>query len=300
MHKDELDGLIALKLVAEKKSFSGAAEALNISSPAVSQIIKQLESRVGVALLHRTTRSTSLTEAGRQFLNQAGPAIDQILSALHNVGTYAEKPSGLLRLNVPRAVYPIFLQPIVLSFIKKYPEICVEIYFEDHASDVVKGEFDAGIRVSDILAQDMVALKLFGPLQFVIAASPQYWNKKGRPKHPKDLFSHDCLRARFGNAGLYDNWEFEHKGQEFQVKVKGPLILNDGPAAREAAIAGAGVIYGIEDLMADDITSGKLEVVLRQFAPSSAGFYLYYPQKSQVQPKLRAFIDHMNDHARTT
>jgi DNA-binding transcriptional LysR family regulator len=293
MHKDELDGLIALKLVAEKKSFSGAAEALSVSSPAISQIIKQLESRVGVALLHRTTRSTSLTEVGRQFLNQAGPAIEQILSALHNVGTYAEKPSGLLRLNVPRAVYPTFLQPIVLSFIKKYPEVCVEVFFEDQASDMVKGEFDAGIRISDILDEDMVALKLFGPLHFVVAASPKYWNKKGRPKHPKDLLTHDCLRARFGNAGLYDNWEFEQKGKEFQVKVKGPLILNDGLAAREAALAGVGVVYGIEDLMADDIASGKLEVVLRSFAASSAGFYLYYPKRSQVQPKLRAFIEHI-------
>jgi DNA-binding transcriptional LysR family regulator len=295
MDNARLDGLIALKLVAEKRNFSAAAKELRISPSAISQIIRQLESRVGLALLTRTTRSTSLTEAGERFLNQAGPALDQILVALDAVGSYAAKASVLLRLNMPRLIYPTYLAPIVASFTKKYPEVCVEIFFEDQVSDVVESGFDAGIRLSDILAKDMVALKLYGPVKFVTAAAPKYLNKRGRPAHPKDLLSHDCLRVRFGKSGIYDRWEFEQKGKEFQVQVSGSLIMNDSTVMQAAAIDGAGVIYTVEDAIADKVKSGKLEIVLSQFGPSSAGFYLYYPQRSQVQPKLRAFIDHLKE-----
>lgn len=293
MDNSQLDGLLALKLVAEKKNFSAAAETLGISPSAISQIIKQLETRVGVALLSRTTRSTSLTEAGEQFLNQAGPAVDQILAALNSVGTYAGKVSGLLRLNLPRSVYPSFLAPIVASFTKKHPEVCVEIFFEDEVSDVVESGFDAGIRLSDILAKDMVAIKLFGPIRFVTAASPKYFNKNGRPKHPKDLLAHNCLRGRLGASYIYDKWEFEQNGEAFRVQVKGNLIFNDSLVMLATALDGAGIIYTTEDAIADKVKAGKLEIVLNQFAPSSTGFYLYYPRRSQVLPKLRAFVDHL-------
>ncbi len=296
MNNSQLDGLLALKIVAEKSNFTAAADHLGISPSAISQIIRQLEKRLGVALLNRTTRSTSLTEAGQRFLNQAGPAIDQILLALDDVGTYAEKPTGLLRLNMPRIVYPTYLAPIVASFTKKYPDICVEVFFEDQASDVVESGFDAGIRLSDILAKDMVAIKLYGPVRFVIAGAPKYLNKAGRPKHPKELLSHNCLRARLGPSYIYERWEFENKGKEFQVQVKGSLIFNDSLIMHHAAIEGAGLIYTTEDAIAEKVKSGKLEVVLEQYAASSAGFYLYYPRRSQVLPKLRVFIDHIREH----
>ncbi len=198
MYHDQLNGLLALKTVAETRNFTAAAKTLGISPSAVSQAIKQLEQRLGVALLSRTTRSTSLTEAGEGFLNHAGPALDQVLVALENVGSYAEKPSGLLRLNLPRQVYPLYAAPLVASFIRKHPDITVELFFEDEASDVVEKGFDAGIRLSDILAKDVVALKLFGPVRFVTAASPEYFDKMGRPKHPEDLLSHNCIRPRLG------------------------------------------------------------------------------------------------------
>ena len=265
---------------------------LGVSPSAVSQAIKQLEQRLGVALLSRTTRSTSLTEAGARFLNQAGPALDQILAALEDVGTYAEKPSGLLRLNLPRQIYPCYVAPLIASFIKKYPEVTVELFFEDQTTDIVEKSFDAGIRLSDILAKDVVAIKLFGPVRFVTAGSPKYFDKMGRPKHPKDLLSHNCIRVRSG-TGLYDRWEYEYKGKEFQVQVKGSLILNDALLTLDAALDGAGIVYTTEAAIRDKVRSGKLEVVLGQFTCTSTGIYLYFPKRSQVLPKLRAFIEHI-------
>jgi len=186
----------------------------------------------------------------------------------------------------------------VTSFLKKYPDITIELYFEDQTSDVVGNGFDAGIRLSDILAKDMVALKLFGPVRFVTAASPDYLNKIGRPKHPQDLLTHNCICPRLG-AGIYDKWEFEHKGKEFQVQVNGSLILNDSMLNLEAAKEGAGIIYTFEDAIKDEIRSGKLEIVLKSYACVSEGFYLYYPKRSQVLPKLRAFIDHIKSRHKT-
>jgi DNA-binding transcriptional LysR family regulator len=292
MHQNQLDGLLALKVVADRRSFTAAAKTLGISPSAVSQAIKQLEQRLGVALLSRTTRSTSVTEVGERFLNQAGPAIDQILSALANVGTYTEKPSGLLRLNLPRQIYPSYAAPLVASFTKKHPEITVELFFEDEQSDVIEKGFDAGIRLSDILAKDVVAIKLFGPVRFATAASPKYFDKMGRPKHPKDLLSHNCIRPRL-RAGPYERWEYEDKGKTFQVQVKGSLILNDSLLMLDAALDGAGVVYSTEAAIRDKVRSGRLEIVLDQFACTSTGFYLYYPKRSQVLPKLRAFIEHI-------
>lgn len=294
MQNDQLDGLLALKIVAEKLNFSAAAKELNVTPSAMSQSIKQLEGRLGVTLLSRTTRSTSLTEAGRRFLDQAGPAIDQILAAVQDVGSFAEKPSGLLRLNMPRMVYPSYLAPYITSFTKKYPDVTVEIFFEDAQSDVFKQGFDAGIRLSDILAKDMVAMKLYGPIRFVTAGSPKYLNKYGRPKHPQDLLAHNCIRARLGSR-MYDRWEYEHKGKELEVQVKGSLIFNDSMQIQMSALEGAGLIYTMEDSIREKLESGKLETVLDAYAPKSDGFYLYYPQKSQVMPKLRAFIAHLKD-----
>lgn len=297
MYNDQLNGLLALKTVADTRNFTAAAKALGVSPSAISQTIKQLEQRLGVALLSRTTRSTSLTEAGEQFLNQAGPALDQILVALESVGSYAEKPSGLLRINLPRQAYALYLAPLVASFTQKHPEITLELFFEDQQSDVVGKGFDAGIRLSDILAKDVVAIKLFGPVRFVTAASPGYLDTMGRPKHPEDLLAHNCIRPRFG-AGVYERWEFEDKGRGFQVQVKGSLIFNDSLLIMDAAENGLGVIYTTENAAKLKARSGRLEIVLKQYSATSTGFYLYYPKRSQVLPKLRAFIDHIKGERR--
>jgi DNA-binding transcriptional LysR family regulator len=262
MNSDQLNGLIALKIVAEKKNFTLGAAALGISPSAISQAIRQLEKRMGVTLLSRTTRTTNLTEAGEKFLKEASPAIDQILIAMNKIGTYAEKPLGTLRINLPRIAYTNILEPLVTSFIKKYPDISVELFFEDELSDLVEGGFDAGIRLTELTAKDMVAIKIFDPLKHVVVASPKYLNKVGRPKNPKDLINYNCLNFRFGKASIYDRWEFEQKGKEFHVQVQGSLISNDSVALLNAAINELGLIYYIQEMIEDKIKSGKLEIVL--------------------------------------
>lgn len=297
LETDRLNGLVALKVVAEQKNFRAAAGILGVSPSAVSQTIKQLEQRLGVALLARTTRSTSLTEAGERFLDQAGPALNQILSAMDNVGHFAEKPSGLLRINLPRSIY-WGLAPHILSFMKKHRDVTVELFFDDGLSDIVEGGFDAGIRLSEMMAKDMVALKLFGPIRWVTVASPKYFKQKGRPKHPKDLLEHDCIRPRIEKTEIYDQWEFESKGKDFQVHVTGSLILNDPILSLDAVLAGAGIAYLAEDMVRSELESGRLEAVLDDFVATSPGYYLYYPKRSQVLPKLRALVDHLKTELR--
>jgi DNA-binding transcriptional LysR family regulator len=292
MDKNQLDGLLALKLVTDKRNFTAAAQALRVSPSAISKMIRQLETRLGVTLLTRTTRTTSLTEAGERFLSQAGPGLELILAAMEDAGSLAEKPAGRLRLNAPQMIYLNFLKEVVSSFSKKYPDVSVEIFLENAATDIFERGFDAGIRVSDILAKDMVALKLFGPIRWVVAGAPGYLDRFGRPKHPKDLLSHNCICGGAGNR-VYDRWEFESKGKAFEVQVKGSLILNDLLLVLDATLDGAGLVYTTEDLIIDKVGAGSLEIVLGEYAPTSTGYYLYYPQRSQVHPKLRAFIEHV-------
>lgn len=297
MDKNQLDGLLALKLVADKRNFTAAARTLHVSPSAISKMIRQLETRLGVTLLTRTTRATSLTEAGERFLGQAGPALDLILAAMADAGSLAEKPAGRLRLNVPQMVYPNFLEAVVASFVKKYPEVTVELFFENAATNIFERGFDAGIRVSDILAQDMVALRLFGPVRWVAAGAPAYFDVFGRPEHPKDLLSHDCICVGAGDR-IYDRWEFESEGKALAVHVGGSLIMNDATLALQASVDGLGVLYTNEIALMDKVQAGELEIVLSRYAASSDGIYLYYPHRSQVHPKLRAFIDHVKDHSK--
>lgn len=296
MEKDLLDGLLALKLVAELRSFTAAAEELKVSPQAISKMITQLEKKMGVTLLTRTTRTVSLTEPGQRFLDQTSPAIDQIIYAREDAKNFSKKPSGTLKLNMPGTFYSSFFAPYVQTFTERFPEVTVDIHSADQATDIFERGFDAGVRDSDIVAKDMVALKLVGPIHYVTVGSPKYFNKMGRPKTPKDLLEHNCIRHRFGSStNIYDNWEFESKGKEFSVRVSGSLIFNDSLLVVKAAKEGAGVAYVVLDMVREDIQSGKLELVLNSFKATSEGYYLYFPKVSQVSPKLRAFIDHYKE-----
>lgn len=299
MNKDQLDGLLALKLVSEKRNFTAAATTLGVTPSAISQMITQLEKRMKIALLTRTTRSVTLTEAGERFMKEVSPAIDQILLAQELSNSFAEKPSGTLRINLPKTLYSSFLAPIIASFLEKYPEVTVDLCLDDLASDVFESGFDAGIRPSDILAKDVTALKLVSPIRWVTVASPKYLKKHGTPTHPKDLLNHNCIRMKFGSGpAMYEQWEFTSKGnKEFAVRINGSLILNDFLQIVRAAVDGCGIAYGSLEDFKKQIDSGELKLVLESYFPTSEGYYLYYPKRSQVLPKLRVFIDHIKEYS---
>ena len=258
MDKDQFDGLMALKLVAEYKSFTAAAGELNISAPAVSKIISQLEEKMGVTLLTRTTRTVRLSEAGEMFLHHAGPAMDTIIQAQENARSFGLKPSGTLRINTPSIFYQHYLIEFVNSFLKQYPDITLEVYADDQSTDIFENGFDAGVREDDNLAQDMIAFKLFGPINFLTVASPEYLKGKVEIKHPKDLLEHNCIRLRFGaSSRLYEKWEYQDKGEDFTVKVDGNLILNNAEDLRHAALANAGLIFTEGQNVAKEIRKRK-------------------------------------------
>lgn len=294
MEKDQFDGLIALKIVAEEKSFTAAADRLNVSPPAISKMISLLEKKMGVTLLTRTTRSVSLSEAGEIFLSQAGPAMEQIINAQNNAKNFGETARGTLKLNMPGVLFPYYLKEYVASFLERYPEVTIDLFADDQASDIFERGFDAGVRTDDIIAKDLTAFKLFEPVRFLAVASPDYLKKMGTPKHPKDLLNHNCIRHRFGTGNnIYEKWEFEEDSKEFVVNIHGNLILNTSETIRHAALTGMGIVYTEYGNVAQDIKEKKLKVILSEYETEPMAFYLYYPDRNQVSPTLRAFIEHV-------
>ncbi len=292
IERGTLDGVEAFVQVAERRSFRQAAADLGVTPSAMSQTIRTLEVRVGVPLLTRTTRSVGLTEAGERFLEQARPAVHAIAAAVNAARDLAGKPSGLLRLAVPRAVVPLVLQPVLASFHAAYPDVVVEIAASEEMVDLAKGGFDAGIRMGEFIADDMVVVRLTPAFQFVVVASPAYLKSHGRPRTPAELASHACIRLRRSN-GTLANWRLENADGPVELVVTGPLVVNDFPTMLAAAIDGLGLAQMPQPVASPQVAAGQLEELLPESASTSPGLFLYFPSRAQVMPKLRAFIDHV-------
>jgi len=287
-----LDGVEAFLSVAQHRSFRKAAAELGVTPSAMSQAVRALETRVGAALFIRTTRSVGLTEAGERFLSRAKPAFEELIAASEVARELGRRPTGLLRLAVPRAAVPILLEPLIASFCRAYPEVEVEIAASEELVDVAAQGFDAGIRMGQFIAADMVAVRLTQPFRFIIVAHPAYLARAGKPERPDDLRHHACVRWRRSN-GAIALWTLKHKGRSIEVAVSGPLIANDFPTVLGAALEGVGLAQVPEPIAADALAAGKLVRVLEPFAPMTPGVFLYYPGRRQIPPKLRAFIDHV-------
>ncbi|MBL0915007.1 MAG: LysR family transcriptional regulator [Sphingopyxis sp.] len=289
-----LDGIEAFLRVAERRSFSAAAADLGVSPSAISQTIKALEARIGAPLFMRTTRSVGLTQAGEMFLERAAPAYSGIADAYEAARNLGNRPAGRLRINLMRgAVQPLF-EPIIAGFCEAYPEIELEIYADDALSDLSAGGFDAGVRMGESLDADVIAVRLTGPFRFVVAGTPAYFEKYGRPETPEDLRNHRCVRFRLASGGLMP-WTFEKGNREFDVSVTGPVIVNDWIAATVAMRSGIAMIMTAEPVAKAMVEAGEVELVLTEFAGSTSGLFLYYPSRKQVMPKLRAFIDYVRE-----
>jgi DNA-binding transcriptional LysR family regulator len=291
-----LEGVEAFLRVAARRSFRQAADDFGITPSAISQTIRSLEERLGVPLLTRTTRSVGLTEAGERFLERARPAFDEIVAAGDAARGLAERPSGLLRLAVPRAVVPLLLQPVLASFAEAYPDVVVEIVASEELVDLAKDGFDAGIRLGEFIAADMVAVRLTPSFRYAIVASPGYLERHGRPAAPEDLQHHSCVRMR-RSSGVLAPWRVEIGGLPTDLAVSGPLVVNDFPTMLGAALGSVGLAQVPQPIAAKMVSEGQLEEVLAAHASRSPGVFLYHSGRRQVLPKLRAFIDHVRGHS---
>jgi len=285
----DLRDLSAFLAVARTRNFRRAALGERVSVSSLSQRLRDMEERLGVRLVNRTTRSVALTEAGELLLASAGPAMADVAEALDRVRGLSEVPSGRLRINAPPPAVDLVLAPMVAPFLRAHPQVDLEIVAESSFIDIVDAGFDAGVRYGEHLAQDMIAVSLGPPQRYAVVASPQYIAQHGRPKHPKDLLVHGCIRTRFGNGVMHD-CEFEKAGRVIKVAPPAKLIATHLGLAIRAAKDGLGFWPTFEGYVRDEIKAGTLVSVLDDWCSPFPGPFLYYPSRRQVPPALGAFI----------
>lgn len=279
-----------LATVAQCGSFRGAAKELAIAPSAVSHAVSSLEARLGVRLLARSTRSVAPTEEGAQLLERLRPALSEIDLALESAIEARDRPAGNLRLTVPRTAAHLALTPRLGAFAAAYPDIVLEIVIDDRFTDVVEGGFDAGVRLGESLQRDMIAVRIGPNLRGAVVGTPSYFETRPKLQHPRDLAAHRCIRFRFSSGIIY-RWEFEKNGEEIEIPVQGPLILDEDHLIANAAVDGAGLAFVFEDYVRDPLAAGKLVRVLEDWCPPFDGFFVYYPSRRQMRPALRAFVD---------
>lgn len=289
-----LSDLHAFVAVARANGFRGAAQATGISASGLSEAVRRLETRLGVRLLNRTTRSVAPTEAGARLLSRLAPALDEVQSALDVVNGFRDRPAGTLRLNVPLSAARLVLPAIVPRFLAAYPEIRLEVAADESFVDVLAVGCDAGIRYEERLEQDMIAVPIGPRVQrMALGASPAYLDRRGRPAHPRELLHHECILGRFPGRATVP-WDFVRDGEKLRIEPAGQLLVELGAAfdlGVDAAIAGTGLVYLFEDWLRPHFDSGALERVLEPWWDSFSGPFLYYPGRRLVPAPLRAFID---------
>jgi len=290
----DLRDLAAFAAIARTKSFRQAALDQRVSVSSLSQRLRGMEERLGVRLLNRTTRSVALTEAGELLLSRVAPALSDVRDALDRVRGLSDVPSGRLRINAPPPAVDLVLAPMVAPFLRAYPQVDLEIAAESWFVDIVAQGFDAGVRYGEHLALDMIAVPLSPPQRYAVVASPDYVARHGRPKHPKDLLDHACIRVRFGRGTIPD-WEFEKAGRELKVSPPAKLIVNYPGLAQRAARDGFGFWLTFEGYARELIASGELVSVLDDWCAPFPGPFLYYPSRRQPPPALAAFIAFVGD-----
>jgi DNA-binding transcriptional LysR family regulator len=286
-----LNALSAFLAVARRLSFAAAAREVGVSTSALSQSVRQLEARLGVALLTRTSRSVALTEAGQRLLEHAGPAIDQALESLKTVTARPGEVSGRVKITVPAAAAPLVLARLLPRFVAQHPRVEVDVSVDDGFVDMVSQGYDAGIRLVEAIDRDMVHVRLSPPCRVVVAGAPRYFKRRGVPQVPEDLLQHDCICVRRARSGEPFAWELERGKKAWRVPVRGPVTTNEPALRRALAVAGVGLIYAMEPVIADELVRGRLRVVLDAYAPSVPGLFLYFPSRARISPAFRAFVD---------
>ena len=299
MNREDWGSLAAFAVVAEERSFTRAAARLGVSPSALSHTVRRLEERLRTQVLARSTRSVSTTEAGERLLARLRPAIDEISGAVEDLGQLLGRPSGLVRITASRTAARMVIAPALPRFIERYPEIVVEVLIETGLTDIVARRFDAGIRLGESLEKDVVAVPVTGALRMAVVGTPLYFASHAKPSTPQDLGRHRCINFRLPSAGTIYKWEFERGHRKMEVGVDGPLTFDDEGMILDAALAGLGLAYVVEDQVASLLRAGALSRVLEDWCPPFAGFFLYYPGRRQVSPALAAFIEAVRVPAKT-
>jgi DNA-binding transcriptional LysR family regulator len=289
----DLNGVAVFLAVAEAKSFAAAARRLGVTRSAVSQAIRRMEDRLGIALVLRTTRSVSLTEAGEALFRRVAPAVSEVGLALGAARDRDAAPTGLLRLAVSSIAERFLSGPLLASFVERHPGIQLDVTVTDDEFDIVAEGYDAGVRLGEVIEQDMVAVPVSPRQRQLVVGAPSYLERYGAPKHPRELTQHRCIGWRPAPRVEPYRWEFEENGREFDVAVNPRVTTNDMWLMVRTAVAGGGLTIGMEETFRPYLQRGELVSVLERFTPPFAGFYLYFPDRRNLAPKLRALVSHV-------
>lgn len=291
MPRISLDGLRALVAVGRERSFTKAAGKLGVSQSALSQTVRQLESRIGVRLLTRTTRSVSLTEAGERLVRTVEPRFAEIEAELEALTQLRGKPSGTVRITAGDHAIKSVLWPKLAKFLSDYPDINVEITVDYGLTDIVAERYDAGVRWGEQVAKDMIAVRIGPDLRFAVVGAKAYFAKRSIPKTPQDLLGHNCINLRLPTYGGLYAWEFQKDGREIKVRVEGQLVFNSVFQILDAVLAGLGLAYVPEDLAQPYLAKGRLKRVLEEWCPPWSGYHLYYPHRRQSSPAFALIVE---------
>jgi DNA-binding transcriptional LysR family regulator len=291
MARENLKDLLAFVAVAREQSFTRAAAKLGVSQSALSHTIRGLESRLGLRLLTRTTRSVSPTPAGERLLATVGPRFDEINEELAALSELRDKPAGTIRITTDEHAAATILQPKLAQLLPDYPDIKVEIIVDFGLTDIVAQRYDVGVRLGDQVAKDMIAVRIAPDLRMAVVGAPSYLAKRTRPKMPQDLTDHNCINLRLPTHGGLYAWEFKKSGHEVRVRVEGQMVFNGTNQMLNAALAGCGLAYIPEDLAQPYIAEGRLKPVLKDWCPVFPGYHLYYPSRRQSSRALAVLID---------
>lgn len=297
MDRALLENIVPFLVVAEHLSFTRAATILGVTPTAISKSIRQLEARHGVILFQRTTRRVALTEAGAELFQRVKHATGEVEEALAHLHGHRAVPTGTLRLTMSRASLALAVEPILEEYARLCPEVRLDLCLDEGTVDLVEGKYDAGIRLGESVEKDMIAVRLTPEIVWSVVGSPDYFASHAAPKYPEDLTEHEAILYRFVTSGNIHRWEFTRGKREYTVDMKGRVIVNDRFALISLARRGLGLAYVADAEAQEDIASGRLVSILRDFVPTDSGLFLYFPARAQTQPKLRAFIDLATKHA---
>lgn len=291
MFRQDVSDLLAFLAVAKERSFTRAAAKLGVSQSALSHTIRGLEERLGLRLLTRTTRSVAPTEAGERLLGTIGPRFDDIEAALAALSALRETPAGTIRITASEYAAETILWPALAKLLPAYPDIKVEIIVDYGLTDIVAERYDAGVRLGEQVAKDMIAVRIGPDMRMAVVGAPPYFARRPRPKRPQDLTAHDCINLRLPTYGGLYAWEFEKRGRALKVRVDGPLVFNNFALRLNAVLAGLGLAYLPEDQVQAQLADGRLVRVLDDWCPPFSGCHLYYPSRRQPTPAFALLVE---------